>query len=554
MLEPVIPNVKEWPIAKIARQREKILQDVVTESVMQIHKNYPKSGAIRELVAKTLYLERIRIKNDGWKVDPEDESSFWGKVKKKLALSDPDIIDKDESAKVEQELLKEIVRRYANEIIGNFDPKLYWFAQQILPHFFARMLNASGGGIRGIIKPKVLLKDKLFITGPVEKIRQLSTKGTIILVPTHFSNLDSVMIGYGMDMIGLPAFQYGAGLNLFNTRALGFFMGNLGAYKLDRRKKNGIYLETLKAYSRVNVFNGAHTIFFPGGTRSRSGAIEKDLKLGLVGTVIDAQRMHFENNPPSLAPKIFILPLTVSYHFVLEASSLIEEHLKRTGKEQYLLQDDQFASWKAWVKFFWEMFSASSDITLSLGEPMDIFGNAVDEDGNSIDKFGRNLDVYKYFTSKGQIKVDAQRDQEYTRLLGEILVKKFHEINTAYSSHMVAFVAFELLKKKFHDPDIFTVLRLPEEDREIPWNDFVFACNRVRDELFRLNNLGKIKLAPHMTLDMDEIIEHGIRNVGIYHGALPIERTKEGNITSSDLKLLYFYHNRLEGYGLHKCI
>lgn len=554
MLEPVIPNVKEWPIAKIARQREKILQDVVTESVMQVHKTYPKSGAIRELIAKTLYLERIRIKNDGWKVDPEDESSFWGKVKKKLAGSDPDIIDKDEAAKVEQELLRDIVRRYANEIIGNFDPKLYWFAQQILPHVFARLLNASGSGIRGVIKPKVLLKDKLFITGPVEKIRQLSTKGTIILVPTHFSNLDSVMIGYGMDMIGLPAFQYGAGLNLFNNRALAFFMGNLGAYKLDRRKKNGIYLETLKAYSRVNVFNGAHTIFFPGGTRSRSGAIEKDLKLGLVGTVIDAQRMHFENNPPSLAPKIFILPLTVSYHFVLEASSLIEEHLKRTGKEQYLLQDDQFASWKAWLKFFWEMFSASSDITLSLGEPMDIFGNPVDDDGNSIDKFDKKLDIYKYFTSKGQIKADPQRDQEYTRLLGEILVKKFHEINTAYSSHMVAFVAFELLKKKFQDPDIFTVLRLPEEDREIPWNDFVFACNRVRDELFRLNNLGKIKLAPHMTLDMDDIIEHGIRNVGIYHGALPIERTKDGNITSSDLKLLYFYHNRLEGYGLHKCI
>lgn len=82
-----------------------------------------------------------------------------------------------------------------------------------------------------------MLVDRLFITGPVDRIRHLATKATVILVPTHFSNLDSIMIGYGMDMIGLPAFQYGAGLNLFNNRFLAFLMGNLGAYRLDRRKK-----------------------------------------------------------------------------------------------------------------------------------------------------------------------------------------------------------------------------------------------------------------------------------------------------------------------------
>jgi glycerol-3-phosphate O-acyltransferase len=554
MLEPVIPDVQDWPIARIARQQDKIIQEVLTETLRQIQRQNPKSGALRSLIAKAVYQERIRIKNDSWKVDPEDEPAFWSKIKKKLSNSDPGLIDKDEAAKLEQEMLRDIIRRYSTEIIGNFDPKIFWFAQQILPHFFGRLLNASGGSIRSIFKPKVLLKDKLFVTGPIDKIRHLATKGTIILVPTHFSNLDSVMIGFGMDMIGLPAFQYGAGLNLFNSRLFGFLMGNLGAYKLDRRKKNPIYIETLKAYSRINVYNGAHTIFFPGGTRSRNGAIEKDLKLGLLGTVIEAQRMHYENNPPSLAPKIFILPLTVSYHFVLEASSLIEEHLKRTGKEQFLLPDDQFQNWKSILKFFWELFGASSEITLSLSEPMDIFGNAVDEEGNSYDKFGKPLEAHKYFVTKGQIKQDSQRDQEYTRMLGDIILEKFHSANTVYSSHMVSFVAFQLMKKKLQDPDIFTILRMPEEDREIPWSDFVFACNRVRDEIFRLNNINKVKIAPHMSWDMEDIIEHGIRNVGMYHGTNPIERNKEGNITSKDMKLLYYYHNRLDGYGLHKCI
>lgn len=552
MLEPVIPNIKDWPIARIARHQDEVLEDVIEESIQQLHHISPNGK--RDLIAKALYLERIRIKTEPWDVDPEDESEFWSKIKKKLSSYDPTTISKEEADKIEDGLLTDIVKRYAEETIGNFDPKLYWFAQQTLPIFFGRLLNASIGGLRSILKPKTSLNDKIFITGPVEKIRNLSTKGTVILVPTHFSNLDSIMIGYGMDMIGLPAFQYGAGLNLFNSRIFGYFMGNLGAYRLDRRKKSTIYIETLKAYSRINVYKGAHTIFFPGGTRSRSGALESDLKLGLVGTVIDAQRMHFENNSSGDAQKIFILPLTVSYHFVLEAPSLISEHLKRTGKEQFLLPDDPFQSVKSIFKFFWELFGSSSDITLSFSEPMDIFGNKVDDNGNSIDKFGNPIDIRNYFVTKGEVIKDPQRDQVYTKMLGDIILEKFKTGNTVYSSHMVAFVAFEMLKKRYKDSDIFTILRTTEEDREIPWNDFVFACNRVRDELFNLNNNNKVKLAPHMTLEMEDIIEHGIRNVSMYHAVQPILRTKEGNITSEDLKLLYFYHNRLEGYGLQKCI
>jgi len=77
----------------------------------------------------------------------------------------------------------------------------------------------------------------------------------------------------------------------------------------------------------------------------------------------------------------------------------------------------------------------------------------------------------------------------------------------------------------------------------------------VIDELYMLNSKGQIKLASRITtLELDEIIELGIYNVGIYHANLPIMRTKEGNITSEDLKLLYYYHNRILGYGLEKCI
>ncbi|MCB0501545.1 MAG: 1-acyl-sn-glycerol-3-phosphate acyltransferase [Bacteroidetes bacterium] len=555
MLEPV-QKVTDWPILKISKKKDQIIEEVIEDAMLNIEKAFPKSGELREIIARTLYLEKIRIKHEAWKVDPPDESKFWDNIKKELFESDPAKTDKEHANQVALKLLREIVTRYTIEITGNFNPRFYKFAKIILPHFFSRMLNASNGRIRGIIKPNEAVDHRLTVDGPIEKIRKLSQKGTLILLPTHFSNLDSILIGFGMDKIGLSAFQYGAGLNLFNSKFFGFFMGNLGAYKLDRRKKNPIYLETLKSFSKTNVVHGAHTLFFPGGTRSRSGAIETRLKLGLLGTVVEAQRVHFEQAEENggEAKKIFIVPLTMSYHFVLEAKTLIEEHLKRTGKEFYITIDDEFSSLYKIYKFFWQTFAKSSDITLSLGDPIDIFGNKTDEEGNSLDFHDNPLDIRRYFTSRGELKADHQREMEYTHMLGDVLVKKYKQGNVVFSSHVVAFVAFELLKKANPKSDLFTLLRSPEEDWEITYDNFSLSMEKVVKQLRQLERQGQLKLADHMNRDVADIINHGIKNIGIYHSKEPLMKSEEGSIISQDIKLLLFYHNRMEGYGLSKYV
>src|SRR5204863_9543615 len=74
---------------------------------------------------------------------------------------------------------------------------------------------------------------------PDSEIYTLSLHDALpILVPTHFSNLDSILIGWIIHAMGLPAFIYGAGLNLFNIKIFAYFMNSLGAYKVDRRKKD----------------------------------------------------------------------------------------------------------------------------------------------------------------------------------------------------------------------------------------------------------------------------------------------------------------------------
>jgi glycerol-3-phosphate O-acyltransferase len=154
--------------------------------------------------------------------------------------------------------------------------------------------------------------------------------------------------------------------------------------------------------------------------------------------------------------------------------------------------------------------------------------------------------------SNGKVTVDAQREEEYTQMLGKRIVEEFHKINRVFSSHLVAFVAFELIQAKNDKMDLFDLIRLPQEDLVVGYEVFKATCQRVLDKIFELKSQGKIDTAPHLYLPMDEIITHGLENVGMYHAKRPLIKDKEGNLVTEDMSLLYFYHNRLHGYGLEK--
>ena len=240
-----------------------------------------KDGALREEIEMTIHREKLRMKANPWKVDPRDERSYWKGIQARLLEIDYE--DKEKAKEAEELILLDITMRYADEIAGNFKKSYYRFAQRFVTFGFARLLNAARvKGLMALFSKQLDLHDKLHVVGETEHLRKLATKGTIVMVPTHFSNLDSILIGWAIQHLGLPPFIYGAGLNLFNIKILSYFLNSLGAYKVDRRKKNALYLETLKSYSNRAIQRGCHSLFFPGGTRSRSGEIEKNLKMGLL--------------------------------------------------------------------------------------------------------------------------------------------------------------------------------------------------------------------------------------------------------------------------------
>ncbi len=554
-LEPIIPNPKDWPIYKISQHKDAFLTEVKDITRNKILSKVRTEKELNDLLGKVLYAERIRLTQKAWKADPADEREFWSNIKNellKIHIEDENQFITDNSSNMA--ILNKIMDRYADEIVGNFKPGVYEFARTTVSVLVSKILNATPSNRFKFWRTQKTLDEKVIITGELDKIRKLAKEATIVVVPTHFSNLDSIIMGYIIDRIGLPAVTYGAGLNLFSIGLLNYFMSSLGAFKVDRRKKNSVYLELLKNYSTIALQNGVNGLFFPGGTRSRSGQLESNLKLGLLGTTVEAQRNLIAQAKEEKAKRIFILPCIINYHFVLEANGLIEEHLKSTGKDKYIKENDEYSTSYKMLKFIIKFLFAKSDMIMSYGPLLDVIGNTVDDEGNSIDHMGRKVDIKDYFKIDGDFNINIQRENEYTRMLERSIVDKFYTHNTILSSNLVAFTAFTLMRNMFPHLDLYAFLRLPNEDTEINYSVFEKAIDNIRTHLYELEKNNKILLSEEIRLPIKELIEHGFKNLGMYHTEQVLQINENGNVVSGHKKLLFYYHNRAIGYQLEKYV
>jgi glycerol-3-phosphate O-acyltransferase len=547
----LIEKIEDWPIYKLSQDRDQFVDDIVQSSTSTL--TAAQKNDLEDLLLKTIYAERIRLKEDPWKVDPPDEASFWNKISKNLIKKS---LDKDGDAvnKSNAELLSKIVRRYALEIVGTFQINTFRFAQRFLTMLFNRLFNAAvTRSIMGFWRRKHQLYERINVTGEVEKTRSLFSHGTVVIVPTHFSNLDSILVGYVMDQVlGMPSFSYGAGLNLYNFGPAAYYMNRLGAYRVDRRKKNTVYLHTLKTMSFLSIKRGVNSLFFPGGTRSRSGELETDLKLGLLGTTIEAQRALCQENSDK---KVFIVPMVIGYNFVLEAPFLIEQHLRNTGKENYIRLRDEGTTVRGWIMFFWRFFSTVNDITITVGKPMDVVGNFVDENGRSYDRNGQTVEISDYFRDDtGSINIDRQREEEYTKILASRVVDRYHKDNTVLASHFIAFAVFEILVHKHPKLDLYGILRLPPDDYGFSVEEVAFVIEQMQEKLVSLETAGRITLSTEVRGTAVSVIQIGLKSLGTFHKKKVLSLTAENKIVSEDFRTLYYYHNRLEHYDLEKGI
>ena len=546
------PDIQRWDIYKLSEDRENFVEALEGSARQRI---LQESGDnLTDVLSKTIFSEQERVRNEPWKVDPQNERSYWKRLAKQLATHS---IDEDEAATAEeaaQSILQRIVHRYSEEIVGTFKIPTFHFARRFLTFFFGRLLNAaSGRTFTSLFSKKILTQEKLLVRGYVEQVRELSKRGTVVIVPTHFSNLDSILIGYALDQVaGLPAMSFGAGLNLYNTGYTAYFMNRLGAYRVDRRKRNPVYMTTLKMMSKLLIQRGVPSLFFPGGTRSRSGALETRLKLGLLGTAVEAQRARYQQGKEE---KVFLVPVILSYPFVLEAQYLIEQHLRKEGEDRYIKTTDSFHSLRSIMKFVWGVFSKGNKITITLGQPMDVIGNRVDITGKSYAPSGRHVSTREYFRDQhGALNKDLQRESEYTRLLANRIVERYHADGIVLTSHLVSYAAFSMLERTFHKDDLYALLRLPAEDFYFNEVALVKVVRQLRDRLAVMETEGRARLAPELRHEPEQIIAEGIGSIGNYHIDKPLKYDGRGRIVSDNFSMLCYYHNRLSTYRLKHAV
>ncbi len=542
------PRIEDWEIYKISEDREAFVEALEASSRQRILQE--AGDNLPDVLSKTIFSEQERTRTEPWKVDPPQERSYWKRLAKLLATQSLDEDEPTTADEAARNILQRIVHRYSEEIVGTFKIPTFRFARRFLTFFFGRLLNAATGRtFKSLFSKKILLQEKLLVRGYVDQVRQLSKQGTVVIVPTHFSNLDSILIGYALDQVaGLPAMAFGAGLNLYNTGYTAYFMNRLGAYRVDRRKRNPIYMTTLKMMSKLIIQRGVPSLFFPGGTRSRSGALETRLKMGLLGTVVEAQRARYQQGRDD---KVFIVPVILSYPFVLEAQFLIEQHLRLEGQDRYIKAQDSFHSLRSILKFVWGVFSKGNEITISLGQPLDVVGNRVDANGKSYSLSGRHVSTREYFRDQhGAINKDLQRESEYTRLLANRIVEQYHYDGIILASHLVSYAAFAMLERTFVKDDLYALLRLPAEDFFFRKDALVKVIGQLRDRLLQLESEGKAKVAAELRCPADEIMAHGIVSIGNYHIDKPLKYDSAGRIVSDNFSMLFYYHNRLSTYHL----
>lgn len=442
-----------------------------------------------------------------------------------------------------------LCEHYATEIGGHFDPRMFALASWLAPGFLSLLLSATS-------LPRLLLEGlkredldtRLVIDGEVQQLSHLARSGTLVCTPTHASHMDSLVVGYVLQRVGLPRFIYGAGKNLFANPLLGFFLQQLGTYKVDRLKDEGLYKRTLKNYCVATLTRRLGNLFFPGGTRSRSGAIEQHLKLGLLGCGLEAYILNLQAGRPQ--PRLFIIPTTVSYQVVLEAETLIDDYLRDEGQSRYIIDDDEASHPARVTKFIKALLAMDGRIHVRFGRALDPFGNEVDDEGRSLDPHGRVVDERRYvFDAEGHPVLDPARDRQYTRELGTTIVDRLHRSNTVLPTHITCFAVMQALVERSGERDLYRVLRSRRVAEGLDAAELAGRVERLLGVLRQKAQAGQLSLPADLGGDAARIVASDERALGLYHAPPPLERRGD-RIHVVNPALVYYYRNRLAGYGL----
>ena len=525
------------PLSRFNRERQAIINEVierVTRTTIQASWDSP-GARLDNLLNEAAFFELSRHEQEGG--SRGDKLTFWKQVVHTLARS-----TEEENA----ELVRKVITDYTRETAGHFRPGVQRFALDVLP----RSLSLLAGVMRGNVLPSLeSLEERMVVEGEIARVRRLAEIGTLVFVSTHVSRLDAGLLGLGLHLAKLPATVHGADSTLFSNPMTAFFMANLGAYKVDRSLKHTLYTRVLKTYSQVILERGYHSFFFPTGGRSRDNRIDERLKLGLLGTSLDAWSRGVVQGDEQ---PLFVVPVTMNYNLVLEAETLVADAMNAQGAtEVRIIQRDEFSDPRRVASWLASALQGPDFMTIRFGEPMDPFGNEVSPDGISLDQKGRAIDPTRYLWRGGVPVEDSARARAYTRGLGEKVVDSWRRNNVIYPLHIVSMALFDYVCRQHPSWDVDRLLWFARGDsinRSVAEGETERVMRIVRRDAaegrLRLSNSSEKWTAQQM-------VDEALRFYRAYHSS-PVVEVEQRELRLSDLRLLNYYGNRLRGYDIER--
>ncbi|MCA9604751.1 MAG: 1-acyl-sn-glycerol-3-phosphate acyltransferase [Myxococcales bacterium] len=154
-------------------------------------------------------------------------------------------------------------------------------------------------------------------TEGMERVREAARRGPMILLPSHKSHVDYLVLSYVLatHSVSPPLIAAGENLSFF---PLGWFFRRAGAFFI-RRSFRGkkLYPQLVAAYLRKILVEGWHVEFFLEGGRSRTGKLLAP-KLGLLSMVVDAGLQL-----PS--QELSFVPISIGYERIIEQGAYTHE-------------------------------------------------------------------------------------------------------------------------------------------------------------------------------------------------------------------------------------
>ncbi len=202
---------------------------------------------------------------------------------------------------------------YLDEIAAKYSPGLIKIAEVVVGWFL-----------------RTMFEDVIVNTDDLARIKTMSQKGPLILIPNHKSHIDYLILSYLLYQNNMPCPHIAAGKNL-SFWPMGPLFRGAGAFFIRRTFRGAVlYSKVFSEYINKLIQEGFNIEFFIEGGRSRTGKLIMP-KLGLLSILLDT----YKNK--SCEDMIFV-PIYIGYDRVLEENEYLNELEGGQKKQENFLQ------------------------------------------------------------------------------------------------------------------------------------------------------------------------------------------------------------------------